>query len=272
MIAAIVLVLIVVGSVLFHLFSPWWWTPIASNWQYIDDTINLTFVITGVVFAAVILFVAYCVFAFRHVEGRKAAYEPENTKLEWWLTIITGVGVAALLIPGLFVWRQFISVPPGADEVEVVGLQWRWMYRLPGKDGKMGTSDARHVSGDNPLGINPDDPNGKDDLIVDGDDLHLPLGRPVKLLQRSIDVIHNFYVPEFRAKMDFMPGLVTYVWLTPTRTGTFDALCAELCGTGHYAMRGKVVVDTAEDYEKWLNRLPTFAQTMSKEQKLTQAR
>ena len=272
MAVALVLIVIAIGSVAFHFISPWWWTPIASNWGYIDDTINLTFLITGVVFTVIICFVAYCVYKFRHVEGRRAAYEPENSKLEWWLTIGTAVGVAALLIPGLFVWGQFVTVPANATEVEVVGLQWRWSFRLPGKDGKMGTSDARLVSADNPLGINPADANGKDDVVIETEDLHLPIGRPVKLLLRSIDVIHNFYVPEFRAKMDFMPGLVTYIWLTPTRTGTFDALCAELCGTGHYNMRGKVVVDTVADYEKWLATQKTFAELTAQRRTLAQAR
>lgn len=272
MATAFVLVLLVVCTVLLHLLSPWWWTPIASNWQYIDNTINLTFAITGAVFVAIILFVAYCVWKFRHQPGTRAHYEPENNKLEWGLTIATSVGVAAMLIPGLFVWHQFITVPEGAAQVEVVGLQWRWSYRLPGQDGRMGTADSRHVSVDNPLGINPADPNGKDDLVIESDDLHLLLGKPTKFLLRSIDVIHNFYVPEFRAKMDFMPGLVTYIWLTPTRAGTFDVLCAELCGTGHYAMRGRVVVDTPADYEKWLTTQRTFAQLRAQAQTVVLAK
>ncbi len=272
MATALVLILVAVCSVLFHLLSPWWWTPIASNWQYIDDTINLTFLLTGFVFTIVVLFVAYCVFRFRHQEGRRAAYQPENSKLEWGLTVFTSVGIAALLIPGLFVWHQFVTVPEGAAQVEVVGLQWRWMYRLPGQDGRIGTSDARHVSDENPLGVNPADPNGKDDVVVETDDLHLQLDKPVKFLLRSIDVIHNFYVPEFRAKMDFVPGVVTYIWLTPTRTGTFDALCAELCGIGHSGMRGKVVVDTVADYEKWLTAQKTFAQSATQARTVAQAK
>ena len=108
------LLLIVIGSVAFHLLSPWWWTPIASNWDYIDTTITITFWITGIVFAAVILFMAYCVYKFRHREGLKAHYEPENKKLEGWLTLVTGLGVAALLAPGLMVWGQYISVPDEA--------------------------------------------------------------------------------------------------------------------------------------------------------------
>jgi len=92
--------------------------------------------------------------------------------------------------------------------------------------------------------------------------LHLPLGRPVKVLLRAVDVLHDFYVPQFRAKMDLVPGMVTYFWLTPTRTGTFDALCAELCGVGHHTMRGQVVVESESDYQKWLMEQTTFAQAM----------
>jgi len=91
----------------------------------------------------------------------------------------------------------------------------------------------------------------------------LPLDRPVKVLLRSIDVLHDFYVPEFRAKMDMVPGTVTYFWLTPTRTGTFDVLCFELCGIGHYAMRGTVVVEDESDYQAWLAEQPTFAELLA---------
>ncbi|TGQ94521.1 cytochrome c oxidase subunit II [Mesorhizobium sp. M8A.F.Ca.ET.208.01.1.1] len=260
MAVALVLVLIVVGSVLFHLLSPWWWTPIASNWAYIDNTIIITFWITGIVFAAVVLFMAYCVFRFRHREGNRAAYEPENKRLESWLTIVTAVGVTALLVPGLFVWSRFVNVPSDATDVEVVGQQWQWSFRLPGKDGKLGTSDTRDVSADNPLGVIGGDPNGQDDVVVEAADLHLPVGKPVKMLLRSIDVLHDFYIPEFRAKMDMIPGSVTYFWFTPTRTGTFQVLCAELCGQGHPLMHGVVVVDTQQDYVAWLGQQQTFAQ------------
>jgi cytochrome c oxidase subunit II len=260
MLVAFVLVLVAVGSVLFHFLSPWWWTPIASNWSYIDHTLIITFWITGVVFTAVVLFTAYCVFRFRHQEGIQVAYEPENKKLEWWLTIVTGVGVAAMLAPGLFVWNQFVTVPADATEFEVVGQQWQWSFRLPGKDGRLGTSDIRNVSSDNPLGLNPNDPNNNDDVVIVGDDLHLVVGKPVKALLRSIDVLHDFYVPQFRAKMDMVPGMVTYFWFVPTRTGTFEALCFELCGLGHPNMRGKVVVETESDYQAWLQKQKTFAQ------------
>jgi cytochrome c oxidase subunit 2 len=256
----IILVLVAVGSVLFHLLSPWWWTPIASNWNYIDGTIIITFWITGFAFVAVILFMSYCVFRFRHKEGRRAAYEPESKRLELWLTIGTAVGVAAMLAPGLFVWHRFVTVPEGASEFEVVGQQWQWSFRLPGKDGRLGTVDTRYVSSDNPLGLNPSDPNGRDDIVIVGDDLHMPVGKPIKVLLRSLDVLHDFNVPQFRAKMDIVPGFVTYFWFTPTRTGTFEVLCSELCGVGHADMRGKVVVDSESDYQSWLQQQKTFAQ------------
>jgi cytochrome c oxidase subunit 2 len=256
---ALVLVVVVVGSVMFHLLSPWWWTPIASNWSYIDHTLVITFWITGLVFAAVVLFMAYCVFRFRHREGARAHYEPENRRLESWLTIATAVGVAAMLTPGLFVWARFVTVPDEATDVEVVAQQWQWSYRLPGEDGRLGRSDTRLIGPDNALGVDPDDPAGADDVIVEASDLHLPVDRPVRMLLRSVDVLHDFYVPEFRAKMDMVPGMVTYFWFTPTRTGQFEVLCAELCGTGHAFMRGYVQVDSEADFQAWLGAQSTFA-------------
>ena len=259
---AIILILVAVGTVVFHFISPWWWTPIASNWGYIDDTIIITFWVTGVVFVGIVLFMAYCVLRYRHKEGRQAVYEPENKKLEWWLTILTTVGVAVMLAPGLFVWNQFVTVPDDAMNVEVLGQQWQWTFRFPGEDGVLGTSDARNISYENSFGLSPDDADGQDDVLIEDSELHLPLDRPIKILLRSIDVLHDFYVPEFRAKMDLVPGLVTYFWLIPTRTGTFDILCYELCGEGHYAMRGIVVVEEQSTFEAWLDEQPTFAQSM----------
>ena len=264
LIVALALVFVVVGSVVFHFMSPWWWTEIASNWGYIDDTIIITFWVTGIVFVGVLLFMAYCAYRYRYQEGRRADYEPENTKMELWLTGLTTVGVVVMLTPGLFVWNQFVTVPEGASELEVVGKQWAWTFRLPGKDGIMGTSDIRFMNDENPFGVNPKDPHGQDDILIDDSEIHIPLGKPIKVLTRAIDVLHDFYVPEFRAKMDMVPGMITYFWFTPIRVGTFDILCFELCGIGHYAMRGNVVVEEESAYQAWLKEQPTFAQTMAK--------
>jgi cytochrome c oxidase subunit II len=258
---AVVLVLLVVGTVLFHFLSPWWFTPIASNWKMMDDTVNITFVVTGIVFVAINLFMAGAVFLYRHRQGRRAEYSPENKKLEWWLTIGTSVGIAAMLAPGLFVWAKFVTVPKEATVVEVMGQQWTWSYRFPGPDGVLGTTDARLISLDNPFGIDPKDPKGADDVLISSPELHLPVNKPVKMLLRATDVNHQFAVPQFRVKMDMVPGMVTYFWLTPTRTGRFDVLCEQLCGVAHFAMRGRVVVDEEGGFQTWLSNQPTYSKT-----------
>ena len=221
---AVVLILLVIGSLIFHFLSPWWFTEIASNWGTMDETVMLTFWVTGAVFVAVNLFLAWVVIRYRHRKGQKADYEPENNKLEWWLTGITTVRVVAMLAPGLFIWGKFVNPPEGAAEVEVVGQQWHWNYRFPGDDGVLGASAVQLVGPGNPFGIDPADPHGQDDVLITRPELHLPVGKPVKLLLRSNDVLHNFTVPNFRVKMDMIPGMITYMWLTPSRVGEFDAL------------------------------------------------
>ncbi|MGH8251165.1 MAG: c-type cytochrome [Steroidobacteraceae bacterium] len=260
---AVVLVLLVIGSILFHFLSPWWFTPIASNWTTMDDTVILTFWVTGIVFVAVNLFLAWAVWRYRHRKDQKAAYEPENKKLEWWLTIVTSVGVAAMLAPGLFVWGKFVIVPEDAAIVEAVGQQWHWSFRFPGEDGELGHSDAALVTPENPFGLDPQDARGQDDVLVASPELRLPVDQPVKVLLRSKDVLHNFTVTQFRVKMDLVPGMVTYLWLTPTVPGEYEILCEELCGVGHFAMRGRVVVTPREEFDGWLAAQPTFGQTQT---------
>ena len=257
---AIALVLLALGSVLFHFLSPWYFTPIASNWHTIDTTIAITFWVTGIVFVALSVFMAWALIRYRHREGGRATYQPENKKLEWWLLALTAGGVAAMLAPGLAVWAKVVHVPQDAKVVEVLAQQWHWSFRLPGKDGKLGTVHPRFVSDANPFGMNPADPNGRDDVLLASPEVHVPLGQPVKLLLRSKDVLHNFGVAQLRVKMDLVPGLVTYSWFTPTRTGSFDLLCEELCGVGHFAMRGRIVVDEPAAFQAWLDRQPTLAQ------------
>lgn len=264
MAVAIVLVLLVVGSILFHFLSPWYFTPIASNWGMIDDTVTITFWVTGFVFVAINCFMAYAVVRYRYRKGRRAAYEPENKKLEWWLTGLTTLGVVAMLAPGLFVWARFVDVPKEASVIEAIGQQWNWSFRFPGKDGVLGTVDSKYVSIENPFGINTDDRNAQDDVLIAGNEVHLPVDKPVKVLLRSKDVLHNFTVPQFRVKMDLVPGMVPYIWFTPTRTGKFEILCEELCGIGHFAMRGSVVVEDQAAFHTWLSSHPTFAQSSSR--------
>ena len=260
MAVAIFLLIIVVGSVIFTFVSPWWFMDIASNWGGIDTTVLITFWVCGAVFVAVGLFMVYSTWKFRHREGARADYEPENPRLELWLTIVTAVGVVAMLAPGLIVWDDYISPPADAQEFEVLSQQWRWSFRFPGEDGVLGTVHVRNIKSDNPFGMNPNDPAGEDDVLIAANTVQLPVNQPFKALLRSNDVLHDFFVPEFRAKMDAVPGMITYFWFEPTREGEYEILCAELCGKGHYTMRGSVKIVGQEDFDAWLAAQPTWAQ------------
>ncbi len=255
---AVVLVLLVVASIIFHFWSPWWFTPLASNWTSIDSTIDITFWVTGSVFVAVNFFLAYVVYRYRYQKNRRAHYQPENKRLELWLTAVTALGVVAMLAPGLVVWAKFVEVPDDAAEVEVLGQQWQWGFRFPGADGRLGSASIRYVSQSNPFGLDPGDPNSQDDRLIMSSELHLPVDQSVKVLLRSKDVLHNFAVPQFRVKMDLVPGTISYLWFAPSRLGRFDILCMELCGLAHHAMRGQVVVESRADFQAWLQRQPTF--------------
>lgn len=263
MLFAFVLIAIVIASVLFHFASPWVATSLASNWQSMDDTLTITLAVTGLFFVVINLFVAYTLLRYRHRDGSRAAYEPENRKLERWLIGITTVGIASLLAPGLFVYAKYIHPPQEAIVLEVLGQQWQWYYRFPGADGQLGRTDARFVSAANPFGLNPGDPAGQDDFLVAGTEVHLPLNQPVKVLLRSHDVLHDFFVPPFRARMNIVPGQMSTFWFTPTVVGRYEAMCAQLCGIGHPNMRGYVVVENEAAFQAWLKAQPTFAMSMA---------
>ncbi len=260
MLVALVMVLVVAGSLIFHFLSPWRATPIASNWGFIDDTMALTFWITGAGFVGVVLFMAYCLYRFRSQPGRLATYEPENRRLELLLGGVTTLAVIILLAPGLSVWGRYITPPEGAMEFEAVGVQWNWNFRLPGRDKQLGASDVRYIEGSNTLGVSPVDPRSQDDLIVTSGEIHVPQGASIKVLLRSIDVLHDFYVPEIRAKMDLVPGMETYFWFTATKIGQYEILCVAYCGMGHPQMRGMLFVESEADYRAWLDRQQTFSQ------------
>ena len=266
--AGIVFFLVILGSVLFHIFTPWYWTDIASNWGGMDDTITLTFWVGGGVFIAVCLFMTYCLFKFSYKEGRRSEYKPEDKKLERILTWATTIGVVALLAPGLIIWNQYVNVPKNALEVDVMAWQWGWQYRLPGEDGKLGTTKVININDNNPFGINTDDPYGQDDVMIQSDVLNIENNRPVKILLRSVDVLHNWYVPQFRSKMDAVPGVVTFYWFEPNKVGEYEVLCAEYCGVGHYAMRGRVIVQDKQNYNQWLSEQETFSELVAKQLKL----
>ncbi|MCS6937061.1 MAG: cytochrome c oxidase subunit II [Candidatus Bipolaricaulota bacterium] len=259
---AIVLVLLIVGAVALTLSGTLWLSPLASNWGMIDNMLVITLVVTGLAFVVLNLVLAYLVWRYRARDGQKATYFAEDHKLERNLILITALGIIVMLGPGLFVYSEYIHPPREAMTVEVLGQQWRWSFRYPGADGQLGRTDPK-LFAQNAFGIDVTDPAAQDDVLVTGP-LHLPLNKPVVIQLRSKDVLHSFYVPEFRAKMDAVPGMVTRLWFTPTKMGTFDLLCVELCGTAHFQMRSKVIVESPKDFERWLQQQPTVAQTIKR--------
>lgn len=259
MIIALTIALIVIASVVFTFVSPWTFTPLASNWWAVDLSTNLTFAVTGLAFVVVNLFLAYVIVRYRHRRQSQAEYMPEKPRLEKTLIAITTVGIVVLLAPGMFVYNELISAPADAMKVEVLGEQWRWTYRFAGEDGELGATSPELFGPQNPYGIDPDDPAGDDDVLIQRNTLHLPVDVPVRLQIRSKDVIHNFYVPNFRVKMDAVPGMITNTWFTPTRTGSYDLVCAEYCGRAHYTMVGEIVVEKRDAFQEWLAGQPTLA-------------
>ncbi len=259
MIIALTIVLIVIASVVFTFISPWTFTPLASNWWAVDLSTNVTFIVTGLAFVVVNLFLAYVIVRYRHRRQSRAEYMPEKPRLEKTLAGITALGIVVLLAPGMFVYNDLISAPSDAMKVEVLGEQWRWTYRFAGEDGEFGATSPELFGPQNPYGIDPDDPAGDDDVLIQSGTVHLPVGVPVDMQIRSKDVLHSVYVPNFRVKMDAVPGMITSTWFTPTEAGAYDLLCAEYCGVAHYSMTGEVVVEEQAAFETWLAGQPTLA-------------
>jgi cytochrome c oxidase subunit II len=141
---------------------------------------------------------------------------------------------------------------PQAVEVEVTGVQFQWYFRYAGADGLPGTTraDLINAPAGNPLGVDPADPHGADDIV--SAILMLPAGRPVDVTLRSIDVIHGFSIPGMRVKQDAIPGMTGHVRFTPTVAGDYPILCTQVCGLGHYRMQARLRVVAAADYERWL--------------------
>jgi cytochrome c oxidase subunit 2 len=151
------------------------------------------------------------------------------------------------------VGKLYATAPPSeAIVVEVTGEQFTWNIRYPGRDGIFGRNDPYLIKDDNPLGLDNRDPAASDD-IVEPALLRLPVNKPVRVLLRSKDTLHSFFLPHFRIKQDLVPGMTIEVWFVPTQPGEYEIACAELCGLGHYTMRGLVRVLPQEQFDQWLN-------------------
>lgn len=258
---ALLILAVVVGSVIFNFATPFHLGEIASNWGLIDVTIWITFVLCGLAFVILGILMAWWIYKYQYQPGQLAEYEPEDPVLEGRLTILTTIGVVVMLAPGLIAWNDYIVVPEDAIELEVFSEQWTWSFRLPGEDGIFGYAHNKNIDViTNPMGILDDDPFAQDDIVIETNVVKVPVDQPIKVLLRSKDVLHDFWVPEIRAKMDSVPGMVTYFWFEPTRTGVFEILCAELCGSSHHAMRGEMHIVTREEYQLWLADQITWAE------------
>ena len=204
---------------------------VSSYSHKIDGMFHLIMWITGVIFVIVELLLLLFLFRYRHREGRKATYTHGNNRLEVVWTIIPALICVTLALLSRRMWEEIKEhMPQDAIHVQVTGEQFAWNFRYPGADGKFNT---------------PDD-------LVTLNQLHFPVGKPVIVELTSKDVIHSFFLPEFRVKQDAVPGVKTHIWFEGTKVGHWEIACAELCGLGHYRMKGFVTVDTAEDYQKWM--------------------
>jgi cytochrome c oxidase subunit 2 len=257
LLAALVLVGIGVGGAVLTMLKPWWLPPLASHWADIDAALLNTIVVSGVVFVVLHLVLGAAVFLFRRREGHKAKHWHESHKLEKVLIAGVAAGIIAMLAPAFRTYGEFIEPPEDAIEVDVLGEQWRWAYRFPGADGKFGRIDPRKYAIDNLFGLDLDDPAAADDVLVQGFELLLPVDTNVSFRIRAKDVLHSYYLPEFRIKMDAVPGIVTQAWARTTKLGDFQVLCAELCGTNHFLMRSRVRVVDAQTFSEWLAGQPT---------------
>ncbi len=236
-------------------FMAGWRPPAASEeGQGIDETITYLLVSTGV-----IVLVGHAVLCWFLLKGGGTSeYRRPSAKTEWLFGLIPvilmlAISEAGVLIVSGPVWDSlFVEKPVNPVRVEVIGKQFEWIVRYPGKDGIFGKFALKWVHGvDNPAGLDDTDDNALDD-VLNGKVLVVPVGRPVVVSLRSHDVIHSFFVPDFRVKQDLLPGYTTEIKFTPTRTGKFEIACAELCGLGHYNMRGEVHVLPQEEYDTWI--------------------
>jgi cytochrome c oxidase subunit 2 len=232
--------------------------------EKIDLMLYITIGVTGVVFVITQVLLFWFAYKYQEKDDNKAFYFPHDNKLELLWTTVPAIFLTVLVVFGLKYWFKMTSdAPADAVVVEVTGHQFGWEFRYPGADGILGKKNYKLTTGTNSLGVDFSDPASHDDIHVSGT-MHIPVGRPIKFVINSQDVIHDVGLPHFRLKMDAVPGIPTTLWFTPLyttdsmkiRTGNpdfvYELSCDQMCGKGHFSMRGVIIVDTEADYEKWL--------------------
>jgi cytochrome c oxidase subunit II len=230
--------------------------PNASAEGYqIDHIIEFSHWFMGVLFVGWWAFFIFVLWRFRQKRNPVASHEGVtsgiSTHLEFAVVLIDALLLIGFAIP---LWAKRVNQIPDEKQsilVHVIGQQFNWNFHLPGPDGVFGRREVDLVSNSNPVGLDSSDPAARDDLVVLGE-LHVPVDRDVIMDLSSKDVIHNFDLPGMRMAQDAIPGQVIPIWFKPVKTGTFEVVCGQLCGLGHYAMKGTVVVDTPDDYQAWL--------------------
>jgi len=212
-----------------------WWLPedVSSYGKDIDFLFHLIYYITGATFVLVAAAMIAFLVLYRHKEGRRATYTHGNTTLEIVWTVVPTLILVVLTFLSVPTWARIKMQMPKTDlTVQVNAKQFNWIVTYPGPDGKFGTEDDKTFD----------------------NEIHVPVGKPVKLVLKAQDVIHSLFLPNLRFKQDAVPGREIPAWFEATKTGKYEMPCAELCGFGHSGMRGWLFVHTPEDYQKWVKQ------------------
>jgi cytochrome c oxidase subunit II len=253
----------------------------SDHGKKIDNMLYITLIITGIVFFITQILLFWFSFKYQYSEKRKPYYYPHNNKLEFIWTVVPAIFLTVLVGFGLYYWFKITGeAPKNALRVEITGRQFAWIGRYPGKDGTFGKKYYKNISdpANNQLGLIWEDPATRDDIVVSGNEIHIVVNRPVKLIINSRDVVHDVGLAHFRMKMDAVPGTPTTMWFTPTyttaemkeKTGNpefeYEISCDQMCGEQHFAMKGIIKVVTQQEFDLWLAKQKTnYAQVQAAE-------
>jgi cytochrome c oxidase subunit II len=241
-------------------------TPASDHGEKIDTMLYISVVMTGIVFVITQILLFYFAFKYQHSEKRKAYYFPHDNRLEMLWTVVPAIALTVLVGFGLYYWFKITGdAPKDATVVEVTGKQFGWIYRYPGKDRVFGKKYYKNIDEGklNQLGLLWDDQSAHDDVVTN-EALYLVVNKPVKIVINSRDVVHDLGLVHFRMKMDAVPGTPTTIWFTPKYTTLemkemtqnpefeYEISCDQMCGKGHYSMKGIVKVVSAAEYALWL--------------------
>jgi cytochrome c oxidase subunit 2 len=224
----------------------------------IDHALNLLHIGMVTIFVLWSIFFVYCLVRFRKSRQPQA----ERAELHKASSLVPDAAVLLfelwlVFVFGLTIWAHVKNDFPKAENslvVELVAEQFAWNFHYAGPDGVFGRRDPAQISAGNTLGLDMTDPAAADD-IISLNELHVPIGKPTIIYMTSKDVIHSFFVPEFRVKQDVVPGMRVPLWFEPTKTGPFELVCAQLCGLGHYRMKGTVIVHPADEFDAKLKEI-----------------